>query len=311
MKRLLFLHWLCLVFRLSYAFTSLVGTQRHDKLFLSTEGLEPTERLPTSVEDQVRQCVSALRESKDKRHNLRLLLPIIGATDLDDWPGGARQMMQAAEPLVQGILQGLSCSTTNIVCLDQSDGIYAYLGQAEDAKDDCAIVVLPSAECLDNKVRHELEKQVGESRNLIIVNPQWKRRSDFGGGWGLLRPAEDLIAYAESFVPSFSLTNLICEGESVRVLHIAGNNEWRVYLRVENDSNEVDWALIGSKPFLSEKPKNWLELPGNTRDGGRLFDFGQPSYDEINEMIKTSTDFAPKNPAERAAAAFTFIKDTL
>jgi len=30
------------------------------------------------------------------RHSVRLLVPAIGATGLDDWPGGARQMMEAA-----------------------------------------------------------------------------------------------------------------------------------------------------------------------------------------------------------------------
>ena len=54
------------------------------------------ERFPTSVDDQVRQAKSAiLQAQKDgiQRHSIRLLLPLIGATELDDWPGGARQMM--------------------------------------------------------------------------------------------------------------------------------------------------------------------------------------------------------------------------
>ena len=56
-----------------------------------------TLRFPTSPEDQIRQAAQSLRvATKDNktRHSIRLLLPIIGATELDDWPGGARQMME-------------------------------------------------------------------------------------------------------------------------------------------------------------------------------------------------------------------------
>ena len=66
-----------------------------------------TSRFPTSPEDQVRQAAISIKEaSKDgkKRHSVRLLLPIIGATELDDWPGGARQMMEAAAPLVKDVM---------------------------------------------------------------------------------------------------------------------------------------------------------------------------------------------------------------
>jgi hypothetical protein len=36
-----------------------------------------------------------------KRQSVELLLPLIGATDLDDWPGGIRQQFKAAAPLVE------------------------------------------------------------------------------------------------------------------------------------------------------------------------------------------------------------------
>ena len=65
-----------------------------------------TSRFPTSPEDQVRQASIALAlANKDNktRHSIRLLLPIIGATELDDWSGGARQMMDAASPLIYDV----------------------------------------------------------------------------------------------------------------------------------------------------------------------------------------------------------------
>ncbi|GAX26064.1 hypothetical protein FisN_4Hh433 [Fistulifera solaris] len=271
-----------------------------------------TARLPTSVDDQVRQCVQSIQlASADGtvRHAIRLLLPVIGATDLDDWPGGARQMMEAAAPMVEQIMIGLGVvDSTAIqkVCLDASDGVYAWMGQAESAANDCVFVLLPTAECV--KAIRSLDEQVGPKRNLVLVNPQWRRRSDFGGFFGI---DESSARYAEFYQPTFSLTNLICEGESVRILHNY-NWPWRVYLREELVNGDVDWKMLGEKPFAKTPPEEGNEQPwNNKRDGGRLLDYGQPSYQEIIDMLKLSPGYVPKNPAERAAAAFAFIKDTL
>jgi hypothetical protein len=270
-----------------------------------------TSRLPTSVDDQVRQCVQSIQLAAADgtvRHAIRLLLPVIGATDLDDWPGGARQMMEAAAPMVEQIMTGLGIvdpATIQKVCLDTSDGVYAWMGQAESAANDCVFVLLPTAECV--KAIRSLDEQVGPKRNLVLVNPQWRRRSDFGGFFGI---DESSVRYAESYQPTFSLTNLICEGESVRILH-NHNKPWSVYLREELVNGDVDWKILGEKPFTKTPQEEWDEQPWNKRDGGRLFDYGPPSYQEIIDMLMQSPRYTPKNPAERAAAAFTFIKDTL
>lgn len=272
-----------------------------------------TARLPTSVEDQVRQAIRSIQQAKSSeqqitRHNIRLLLPLIGATDLDDWPGGSRQMMVAAGPLVESIMLGLGISTSSIrkICIDESDGVYAWMGESTEAKDDCVFIILPTAESVP--MIRDLDKQVGPKRNLVLVNPQWKRRSDFGGFFGV---DEKSASYVESFHPSFSLTNFICEGEAVRVLHTLGNGGWRVYLRKELDNGDVDWFLLGEQDYKSVKPSNWSSLPGSRIDGGRLFDYGIPSYQEIVRMLNSSPSYTPKNPAERASSAFSFIKDSL
>lgn len=269
-----------------------------------------TSRLPTSVADQVRQATKSLLLATNDgtyRHAVRLLLPVIGATELDDWPGGARQMMQAAEPLLLDVLRGLGAQTTNKFLIDASDGVYAIMAEAKQARDDCCTVLLPSADTVDNLL--QLDGQVGDKRNLILVNPQWKRRSDFGGGLGFFGRSDKGVDYAEQFVPTFSLTNLICEGESIRILR-THPGPWRVFVRKE-EGGVVDWVLIGNKDFVESKPDEWSSQPANQRDGGRLFDYGLPTYQEINGMLLDTPNYAPKNPAERAAAAFNFIKDTL
>jgi Domain of unknown function (DUF1995) len=264
-----------------------------------------TARLPTSVDDQVRQARAALSNSPHHRHMIRLLLPVIGATELDDWPGGSRQQMEAAFPLVKSIL---NLPIQGTVMLDESDGVTALMGQGTTAFDDCCAVILPTAECLTSVIAPDLDQQVGPQRNLILFNPQYRRRTDFGGAWfGRDDPTAD---YSETFRPTFSLTNLICEGDSIRVLR-AHPSPWRVFRRDELVSGEVDWVEIGQKAFQDVKPGDWNDQPDNKRDGGLLFNYGQPSYQEIAIMVTKAPNYKAKNPAERAAAAFKFIKDSL
>ena len=264
-------------------------------------------RLPTSVDDQVRQATEALKKATADgryRHSIRLLLPVIGATDLDDWPGGARQMMEAAYPLMTDTLKGMGAKEFQQVLLDASDGVYAIFGQGEQARDDTCTVLLPSADNVSKL--EELEKQVGNMRNFIIVNPQWKRKSDFGGWFG---NDDEAVKYSEKFEPTFSLTNLIVEGENIRVLRTYPG-PWRVFARDEVDG-VVEWKEFGRKEFVPKKPSNWDDMPQNKRDGGLLFAYGLPTYQEILDMLTNSPNYTQKNPAEKAVASLTFIKDTL
>jgi hypothetical protein len=216
----------------------------------------------------------------------------------------------------------------NNVMLDASDGVYAIMAQAAAARDDSASVLLPSA---DNVAAlRNLEAQVGPVRNLLLVNSQWKRRSDFGGnslffGNAAAAAAVEDVNFVDRFEPTFSLTNFICDGDSIRVLRVYPG-PWRVFVRTDNGDTEtdtdtdtdtggniVDWNQIGSKDVveLEQKPADWDRLQENQRDGGRLFDYGQPTYKEITEMLIASPGYKVKGPAEKAAAAILFIKDTL
>jgi hypothetical protein len=210
-------------------------------------------------------------------------------------------------------MNGDGAIQTDNVMLDPADGVYAIMVQAEAARDDSGTVLLPSADNL--AAVKDLEKQVGPKRNLLLVNSQWKRRSDFGGNsfFGGKAAADADVAFVDRFAPTFSLTNFICDGDSIRVLR-SYPGPWRVFMRTDDaDTGIVDWNQIGSKDVvdLDNKPSNWDDLSENQRDGGRLFDYGQPTYQEIYQMLLASPGFYVKSPTERAAAAFIFIKDTL
>jgi hypothetical protein len=264
------------------------------------------ERFPTSIDDQVRQATAALKRASldgNHRHSIRLLLPLIGASDLDDWPGGTRQMAEAATPLMKTVLQGMGALQLSTAMIDESDGIGAIMTQAEDPKEDSCTVLLPTADTI--KALQSLEKQVGPGRDLILVNTQWNRQSDFGFfGRG------EQVQYVEKFSPSFYCSNLMVEGEQVRILR-SYPGPWRVFVRVVTERNSVEWRQVGDKPVLETKPASWDKDPANARDGGKIFDYGCPSYKEIETMIVSQDWYQPKSFAERAAAAFTFIKDTL
>ena len=80
-------------------------------------------------------------------------------------------------------------------------------------------------------------------------------------------------------------------------------------MQVENgnyDDGTIDWVEVGRKDFVDEQPKDW-KSDGN----GALFDFGLPTYREIEQMIKEQDGYVERNPIEKAAASVRFIKDTL
>lgn len=262
-------------------------------------------RFPTSIQDQVRQASEALKRATADgvhRHSVRLLLPLIGANDLDDWPGGTRQMIEAAFPLMEDVLGNLGAEKISQSIIDESDGIRLMMAQATEAKDDSCTVLLPSADTIQQL--ESIDGQVGESRNLMLVNAQWRRRSDFG-----FFGRQKQVSYAETFVPTFHCSNLMFDGEQVRVLR-SYPGPWRVYVREEGRAS-VGWTEIGQKDFVASKPVDWENQDANKKNGGRLFDYGQPTYQEIGEMIVGRDGYQPKTVTERAAAAFTFNKDAM
>lgn len=291
-------------------------------------------RFPTSPEDQVRQAALSISEASNagrKRHNIRLLLPIIGATELDDWPGGARQMMEAASPLVRGILSGMEQTPSDKLLdedsngdvkktvaisvservIDEADEVRALFSQGVNPVDDGCGVLLPSSDSVD--VLQSLDKQVGLKRNLLVVNSQWKRKTDFGlqffGG-----NRQKKIDFVEKFEPTYHCSSIMVEGDIVRILRVFPG-PWKVYIRVvEPSNNNVDWIKIGKKDVINEKTPEWEAAVAKEKgisDGGKIFDYGIPSYSDVEQMIVSRDGYVKKSLQERAASSLIFIKDTL
>ena len=120
--------------------------------------------MPKSPEEVVDQALGAIRRAfRDgiARQQIELLLPLIGATDIDDWcggicscplrdgclhaclpslhactcrPGGIRQQFKAASPMVSSLLLSLKSQESQLQgplsseVLDQGDAVGAWTG---------------------------------------------------------------------------------------------------------------------------------------------------------------------------------------
>ena len=158
--------------------------------------------LPRDGRETAQQASAALRRALDaglRRCRVELLLPLIGATDLDDWPGGVRQQGQAAKPLVAELIRGLGLPAPppRARVLDDADSIVLWQSPSLSA------VVFPTAETLP-----ELKALAkADAAPLLLVNPQWRDGqvvSDFGlGPWrraneGTRRGAETATVLREN-----------------------------------------------------------------------------------------------------------------
>lgn len=161
-----------------------------------------------------------------KRQHVELLLPLIGATDLDDWPGGIRQQFKSAQPLVESILRTLKQveglqGPLDAALWDEGDAVGSWVGQK------LALILFPSASTMD-KLK-ALAKRGGTGPDLlIIVNPQWETKglllSDFGfGPW-----RAESEALVTSLKPSYQFKQMRVYGDDLRILK-AYPGQWQVH----------------------------------------------------------------------------------
>lgn len=131
---------------------------------------------------QAAAAITSAWQAGITRQRVELLLPLIGATDLDDWPGGVRQQFKAAAPLVEQLLRTLKQveglgGPLGAQIWDDGDAVGAWTG------DNLAAVLFPTAPTLE-RLRELAEQR--KPKLLVIVNPQWEvsagLTSDFGFG---------------------------------------------------------------------------------------------------------------------------------
>ncbi|KAL4527499.1 hypothetical protein Ndes2526A_g08718 [Nannochloris sp. 'desiccata'] len=216
-------------------------------------------KLPTSSNDIVDQAYASVKTSWEagaKRQRVELVLPLIGATDLDDWPGGIRQQFKAATPMIERLLRQLKKlpgleGPLSATLLDDADAVGAWVG------DNLALVVFPTAETL-NKVRKLAEER--PNALFILVNPQWTTEGQVISDFGILPWVKKAaMEFIETFKDGYCIRNLRINGDYVQWLfvHPAG---WQV--NVLQGPNQSQVILQGKeRPSYKEVEAKLRSLP--------------------------------------------------
>ncbi|KAK3262543.1 hypothetical protein CYMTET_28605 [Cymbomonas tetramitiformis] len=242
--------------------------------------------LPEGPEETVAQAQAAvIRALEDDKRliQVEMLLPLIGATDLDDWPGGIRQQFKAAAPMMESLLRKLPGVMESGGCqteiLDQADAIGLWEGKG------VAAVLFPTSATV-KRLQTLAEKDA--ERPLIIANTQWQGGqiiSDFGiGPWK--KRAEDFLA---KFTLAYSLKSFRVQGENVRILY-SYPGEYQVFCISAEGEVELVCAL-DSNPSYKE-----LETLLKAREGSAA---SQGVLDRLVSEFKFNADSLQEKPKNR------------
>ena len=225
--------------------------------------------LPASPEQQTRQASEAVWAALSDgctRQIVQLSLPLIGATEMDDWPGGIQQQFKAIQPMLKQLLLGLpstravedengdtaTTSKARILekILDDADAVVLATLECPRARDDVLSLVFPTSDSLS--YMEDAAKGAGP-RLLALVNPQWKGTGEFG-----LFQRGRAEKFLNDFVLSYSLQSIVIYGYTTRLLK-AYPEPWQLFVIDEK---------TGEKEFVAA-------FPGEDK----------PSFDDMKEAV--------------------------
>ena len=238
--------------------------------------------LPLSTKEQIEQAAGAIEAALSAgcvTQSIELNLPLIGATDLDDWPGGIRQQYAALAPMVSELLRLVNAGvegTCQQRVIDDGDAV-AAISYGSDV-----VVSFPTAEVLDDL--RSIEKQ--KYRLKIIANPQWNTSGAIIGDFGIgpwKKRAEDFVA---KFEQVYYLKEQRIQGEIVRTLKVYPH-QWQVFALAPNAQNDIVAEPLGT---FNERPL----------------------YDELKKLLESREgSVASMNWVERAKREATFNAKSL
>ena len=251
-----------------------------------TEGVLP---LPQGPEAIAAQCLSATLNAYGSgilRQRHELLLPLIGATDLDDWPGGVRQQFKAMQPMMEQVLKGVKADPglqgpLKGSIIDMADAIGCWEG------DKIGAVVFPTAETLP-----KLKEIVAAGKLCMMVNSQWQGGqivSDFG--WGPSKKANE--EFVDSFEWVYYCRQVRINGDTT-IVQRAYPGKWQVH--VLNAKGERPCVSVEDKrPSYQRLEEICRGVPGSMSSmslGERLvaeWNFNIDSMQEVQNYNKDDT----------------------
>mmetsp|Transcript_44583 Transcript_44583/g.71662 ORF Transcript_44583/g.71662 Transcript_44583/m.71662 type:complete len:313 (+) Transcript_44583:147-1085(+) len=261
---------------------SLKRCSRRSSLLPHAEALSPSSyQVPQNSENTADQAFEAVKNGfKDgkNRQQIELMLPLIGATDLDDWPGGIRQQFKAASPMCESILKSLRrelglASTFTPKILDDGDATAAW------ESDKITAILFPTAETM-SYISTAVDK--GDDRLVLLINPQWNKGganvfSDFG--WGSQKDKAEKLLKTFEFTYSFeqrkqggaNIKLLRSYPKSWEVLITEDDQQFDVIGKADQRPSYKDVDLMLKTAFPEENIFSRFMKDMETKKGGGFF----------------------------------------
>jgi len=224
---------------------------------------------PQGTAEIVKQCYQATKKAYMagvRRQRIELILPLIGATDIDDWPGGIRQQFKAAQPMVQDVLVQLKAlpelqGPLDARIVDDADAVGAWQGE------NLSLVLFPTAETIGalRKIRDATKELV------IIANPQWNEgKGNVVSDFGILPwQRASAMEVASSFEDVYVVKQLRINGDNTRWLYYFGFG-WQIF--VVRGPRELSLIMTSeAKPTYADVEKQLRSLDWTMSSKG-LFD---------------------------------------
>lgn len=173
---------------------------------------QPLPQKPADIIDQAFTSCSRAYEDGILRQRVELVLPLIGATDLDDWPGGIRQQFKAALPMVESLVKRLKQlpglqGPLKARIIDDGDAVGEWVGE------NLALMLFPTAETL-NDLRRLVDDLAHPNRLVLIVNPQWTTKGQLVPDFGIFpwqrQAATEVVS---AFSDAYAVQNLRINGD--------------------------------------------------------------------------------------------------
>eukprot|EP00276_Gloeochaete_wittrockiana_P022340 CAMPEP_0184342600 /NCGR_PEP_ID=MMETSP1089-20130417/11202_1 /TAXON_ID=38269 ORGANISM="Gloeochaete wittrockiana, Strain SAG46.84" /NCGR_SAMPLE_ID=MMETSP1089 /ASSEMBLY_ACC=CAM_ASM_000445 /LENGTH=226 /DNA_ID=CAMNT_0026671539 /DNA_START=217 /DNA_END=897 /DNA_ORIENTATION=- len=221
--------------------------------------------MPRTLDEMIEIARATTRKSLasgEKRLLLQLPLPLTGASDLDDWPGGIQQQFLALRPIVKQFCQGLFNSQRTGRFIDADDAVHVW------ESDEVKIVSFVTSETLK-----ALEKVASSSTvPVIVINPQW-READFGWGEGKKTLQQIVASFTPAYIFQTTQVRLGITAAVKAALQYTPQTKWQVFRVSEEDG--LGECLASELP---ERPKGkdlevFFKGPSDTPDKGG-FSFG-------------------------------------
>jgi len=180
---------------------------------------------------------------------------------IDPWPGGLKQQYPYVLDLGRSLLQqalGVGADKVQDSVLDAEDACGLLTGQGATPADDAALMLFCGCDQLEQL--EKVDRMCGDDRLLILLNPQFRRLSDFGF---FERGRATKSFFERGFVTTYAFEEFACRGEDAKVV-----GEW-------GDGGRSLWK---ASVMLSD-----ADTEGRALHEGELD--ARPSYETLERMI--------------------------